>query len=50
MMWNFDRVKYDKMLIDLNKDNNFLTIHYIIGGINDITKIEIIDAIKLILN
>ena len=49
MMWNFDRVKYDKMLIDLNQ-NDFLKIHYIIGGINDITKIEIIDAIKLILN
>jgi hypothetical protein len=49
MMWNFDRVKYDKMLIDLN-NNYFLKINYIIAGINDIKKMEIIDAVKLMLN
>jgi len=35
MMWNFDRVKYDKHLLDLNKDNNNLRIRYYVVGMED---------------
>jgi len=49
MMWNFDRIKYDKNLIEINKINNNLKIQYIIGGINDVEKLEIIDGIKILI-
>ena len=32
MMWNFDRVKYDNMLINKNKKKKLLKIKYIISG------------------
>lgn len=35
MMWNFDRVKYDKNLMDLNKDNDNLRIKYYIAGLEN---------------
>ena len=44
MMSNFLFIKYDKEIVELNKKT--LTINYIIGGINDIHKKEIIDAVK----
>lgn len=50
MMWNFDRIKYDKSIIELNKNNDYVRIQYIIGGINDIDKKEIIDGIKLLID
>ena len=34
MMWNFDRVKYDKQLIDNNKNEN-LRIKYYIAGLEN---------------
>jgi len=42
MMWNFDRVKYDKNLLDLNKDN--LQIKYYIAGLEDDRNLR--DAVK----
>lgn len=33
----------------LNKNNDNVRIQYIVGGINDIDKKEIIDAIKLLI-
>ena len=35
MMWNFDRVKYDKNLLDKNKDNDNLQIKYYIANLED---------------
>lgn len=35
MMWNFDRVKYDKNLLELNKNNDNLRIRYYIAGLED---------------
>ena len=49
MMWNIARVQYDKELLDLNKQNNFLRIHHIIAfeTNNDIKLIS--DAIKILI-
>lgn len=44
MMSNFLFIQYDKKISEKNKKN--LKIHYIIGGINDVSKNEIIDAVK----
>ena len=32
MIWNFDRVKYDAILKEQNKDNNYLKIKYLVSG------------------
>lgn len=45
MMFNFLIVKHDKEFVEQNKKT--LSINYIIGGINDIHKKEIINAIKI---
>lgn len=44
MMWNFDRVKYDKNLLDLNKDNGNLQIKYYIANLEDDRNLH--DAVK----
>ena len=47
LMWNIARVQYDKVLIELNKENNFLRIHYTIAfEINDVRLI--CDAVKIL--
>ena len=45
MMWNFHRVKLDKEIIDKNTDN-LVTIHYVIGGIQNDN--VILDAISIL--
>lgn len=45
MMWNFHRVQRDKEILDKN-DQNTVTIHYIIGGIQNDN--VILDAITLL--
>ena len=48
MMWNIARVQYDKELIELNKENNFLRIHYTIAfEINEDVRL-ICDAVKIL--
>lgn len=47
MMWNIARVQYDKEILELNKDNNFLTIHHYIE-FDNFTKL-IINAVKILL-
>jgi hypothetical protein len=46
-MWNFDRVQYDKELLDQNTTTTNLTIHNIIGRIH--TTSVIIDALKIMM-
>ena len=48
LMWNIARVQYDKVLIELNKENNFLRIHYTIAfEINEDVRL-ICDAVKIL--
>jgi hypothetical protein len=49
MMWNIARVQYDKELIELNKENNFLRIHYIIAFENNEDTRLITDAVKILI-
>jgi hypothetical protein len=49
MMWNVARVQYDNELINLNKKNNFLRIHYMIALENKNDVRFITDAIKILL-
>ena len=49
MMWNIARVQYDRELIDLNKENNFLTIHHYIAFENNQNIKLISDAVKLLI-
>lgn len=47
MMWNIARVQYDRELIELNKENNFLRIHYTIAF--EIENVRLIcDAVKIL--
>jgi hypothetical protein len=46
MMWNIAKVQYDKDLIELNKENSNLRIHYMIGFEQDV--ILITDAVKIL--
>lgn len=46
-IWNFDRVKYDALLKEQNKNNNKLTIKYIISGWEDFN--DIVDQVNLLL-
>jgi hypothetical protein len=49
MMWNIARVQYDRELIELNKENNFLRIHYTIAfEINEDVRL-ICDAVKILI-
>jgi hypothetical protein len=49
MMWNIARVQYDRELIELNKENNFLRIHYtIVFEINEDVRL-ICDAVKILI-
>jgi len=50
MMWNIARVQYDRELIDLNKKNNFLRIHYMIAFEKNKDIRLITDAIKILTN
>ena len=48
MMWNIARVQYDRELIELNKENNFLRIHYTIAfEINEDVSL-ICDAVNIL--
>jgi hypothetical protein len=47
MMWNIAKVQYDKELMELNKENDFLRIHYYVIENEDIRLIT--DAIKILL-
>jgi hypothetical protein len=49
MMWNIARVQYDKELLDFNKENEYLRIHYYIAFEDNYDIKLIIDAI-IILN
>ena len=49
MMWNIARVQYDKELIELNKENNFLRIHYTIAFENNEDIKLITDAVKILI-
>lgn len=44
-MWNFERVKHDKEMINQNGDN--LTIQYIIGGLENDREVE--NVMKMLL-
>jgi hypothetical protein len=46
MMWNIAKVQYDKDLIELNKENSNLRIHYMMGFEQDV--ILITDAVKIL--
>jgi len=48
MMWNFDRVKYDAILMKKNKNNNFLKIKYLVSGWENFN--NVIDEIILFVN
>jgi hypothetical protein len=49
MMWNIARVQYDKELMELNKENNFLRIHHVIAfEINEDVRL-ISDAVKILI-
>ena len=49
MMWNIARVQYDRELIELNKENKFLRIHYTIAfEINEDVRL-ICDAVKILI-
>ena len=49
MMWNIARVQYDRVLIELNKENKNLRIHYTIAfEINEDVRL-ICDAVKIFL-
>ena len=49
MMWNIARVQYDKELVELNKENDFLRIHYVIAFEKNEDVRLITDAIKILL-
>ena len=49
MMWNIARVQYDKELMNLNKENDFLRIHHIIAFENNKDIRLITDAVKTLL-
>lgn len=49
MMWNIARVQYDKELIELNKKNNFLRIHYIVAFEKNEDIRLITDAVKILI-
>ena len=49
MMWNIARVQYDRVLIELNKENKNLRIHYTIAfEINEDVRL-ICYAVKILL-
>ena len=45
MIWNFDRIKYDAILKNANKNNNFLKIKYLVSGWEDYN--DIVDEVIL---
>ena len=49
MVWNIARVQYDKELIELNKENDFLRIHHIIAFEKNEDIRLISDAVKILL-
>ena len=49
MMWNIARVQYDRELIELNKENNFLRIHYIVAFETNEDINLIMDAVKILI-
>jgi hypothetical protein len=48
MMWNIARIQYDKELMELNKENNNLKIHYMIGFEKNEDIGLITDAVKIL--
>ena len=49
MMWNIARVQYDTELMELNKENNNLRIHYAIAFENNEDIRLITDAVKIMI-
>ena len=49
MMWNIARVQYDRELMELNKENNYLRIHYTIAFENNEDTRLITDAVKILI-
>ena len=49
MMWNIARVQYDRELIELNKENNNLRIHFIVAFENNENIRLITDAVKILI-
>jgi len=49
MMWNIARVQYDRELIELNKENNNLRIHFIVAFENNEDIRLITDAVKILI-
>jgi hypothetical protein len=49
MMWNIARVQYDRELIELNKENNFLRIHHIVAFDKNEDIRIITDAVKILI-
>lgn len=49
MMWNIARVQYDRELIELNKENNNLRIHFIVAFENNEDTRLITDAVKILI-
>ncbi len=49
IMWNIARVQYDRELIELNKENNNLRIHYIVAFENNEDTRLITDAVKILI-
>ncbi len=49
MMWNIARVQYDRELIELNKENNNLRIHYVVAFETNEDVRQICDAVKILL-
>ena len=49
MIWNIARVQYDRELIELNKENNNLRIHFIVAFENNEDIRLITDAVKILI-
>jgi hypothetical protein len=50
MMWNIARVQYDRELMELNKENNYLRIHYTIAFENNEDTRLITDAVQILIS
>lgn len=50
MMWNFARVQYDEGLMKANENNDNLRIQYIVGDFLEMSKLDLLDRLKLLTN